>query len=76
MINYGEIVLGFFTLVFLLTSGLAIYSVFGVAFNRRGELRTVLAQTLYWYGVLVLAAAVILVGIPLVLRIASLVWRV
>ena len=72
---YGEIVLGFLTLTFIIVSGLASYSVFLVAFNRRGEIRTVFARLLYWYGVLVLAASVVLIGLPLVLKVVASVWR-
>lgn len=73
--DYAEIVLGFLTLVFVVFSALAVYSVFLVALHRRSEMRSWLAQAIYWYGILVLVASVSLIGVPLVLKIVALVWR-
>lgn len=73
--NYGELILGAMTLVFLVTSALAVYGVYMTAANRRGEIRGLLAQSLYWYGVAFVAASVLLVGVPLMLKVVAFVWR-
>jgi hypothetical protein len=74
-INWGEYVLGFLTLVFLVVSALAVYAVFAVGWQQRAEIRSPFAKAMYWYGIAVMAIAVLLVGAPLVLKIVALVWR-
>jgi hypothetical protein len=75
-INWAEYVLGFLTLVFLVVSALAVYAVFAVGWQQRAEIRSPFAKALYWYGMTVIAVAVLLVGVPLVLKIVSLIWRI
>jgi hypothetical protein len=72
--SFADIVLGAFVLVFLAVSILAVYGVFGVALNRRGEVRGWLAKALYYYGIAVIVASVLGVGLPAVLKIIGRVW--
>jgi hypothetical protein len=75
MVVLTDYVLGFLTLVFLVVSALAVYAVFAVGWQQRSEIRSPFAKAMYWYGMTVIAVAVLLVGVPLVLKIVSLIWR-